>query len=68
MQMQPRTHHQYLQVKTAKLLNLLTKWLHISAGTLQLINRRLIGCHISFTRSAGFNRSQYIGSAGKAQI
>ena len=39
-----------------------------SAGTLQLNNRRLIGCLISFTRSAGFNRSQYNGSAGKAQI
>ena len=39
-----------------------------SAGTLQLNNRRLIGCLISFTRSAGFNRSRYIRSAGKAQI
>ena len=35
---------------------------HISAGTLQSNNRRLIGCLISFTRSAGFNRSQYIQS------
>ena len=39
-----------------------------SAGTLQLDNCRLIGCLISFIRSAGFNRLQYIGSAGKAQI
>ena len=37
-----------------------------SAGTLQLNNRRLIGCLISFTRSAGFNRSQYIGKCWKS--
>ena len=30
----------------------------ISAGTLQSNNRRLIGCLISFTRSAEFNRSR----------
>ena len=31
-----------------------------SAGTLQLNNRRLIGCLISFTRSAEFNRSRLL--------
>ena len=42
--------------------------LKMSAGTLQLDNCRLIRCLISFIRSAGFNRSRYIGSAGKVQI
>ena len=31
-----------------------------SAGTLQSNNRRLIGCLISFTRSAEFNRSRLL--------
>ena len=46
----------------------ITQGVIFSAGTLQLNNRRLIGCLTSFTRLTGFNRSQYIGSAGKAQI
>jgi len=40
----------------------------ISAGTLRFINRRLIGSLKSVNRSAGFNRSQLIGSAEQAQI
>ena len=46
----------------------LGKCVETSVGTLQLNNLRLIGCLISFNRSAGFNRSRYIGSAGEAQI
>ena len=41
---------------------------YTSAGTLQLNNFRIIRCLISFIRLAGFNRSRYIGSAGKAQV
>ena len=39
-----------------------------SAGTLCFNNCRLIGSLKSFIRSAGFNRSQLIGSAEHAQI
>ena len=39
-----------------------------SAGTLYLNNRWSIGGLLSFIRSVGFDRSQYIRSAGKAQI
>ena len=45
MQMQPQTHHQYLQVKTAKLLNLLTKWLHMHAQCTPVIENNVWGPH-----------------------
>ena len=38
----------------------LEKGVYTRAGTLQSINRRLIGCLISFTRSAEFNRSRLL--------
>ena len=46
----------------------LPRFILTSAGTLCFINRRLIGSLKSVNRSAGFNRSQLIGSAEQAQI
>ena len=43
-------------------------WVPSSAGTLCFNNCRLIGSLKSFIRSAGFNRSQLIGSAEQAHF
>ena len=43
-------------------------WENTSVGTLQLKNRRLIGCLLTATHSARLTRYSVLGSAGKVQI